>query len=254
MTIGQKIYELRNERKLSQTDLADMLDVSRQSVSKWETDMSVPELDKLIKLCNLFDVSLDELAGRNNSVVTMTTSQKNSSENQQKVIGYILLAVSLLGLLRGGFILMLAIPMLICALVCLFIRRFTGYWCIWTMLSVLLCFSNFFFVHAAIYFTTLIFWLAVDVAMIFVIKKTFSKDSIYVTKKNTIKLTVSWILFVLTSAATALNIYMPRSTKSHAAVMISLFPLLITSVVLYVWFVFNYTYTVRYILNLRKNR
>ena len=48
MTLGQRIYQLRTKMHLSQGDLADKLEVSRQSVSKWETDASVPELDKLV--------------------------------------------------------------------------------------------------------------------------------------------------------------------------------------------------------------
>ena len=58
MTLGQNICRLRTERGLSQGDLADALDVSRQSVSKWETDASVPELEKLLRLSGLFQVSL----------------------------------------------------------------------------------------------------------------------------------------------------------------------------------------------------
>jgi len=61
MTLGERLTRLRNERGMSQDDLAEVLGVSRQSVSKWETDASVPELDKLVRLCSLFEVSLDEL-------------------------------------------------------------------------------------------------------------------------------------------------------------------------------------------------
>lgn len=61
MSLGERIYKLRTEKNLSQGDLADALEVSRQSISKWETNGSVPELDKLVKLSEIFDVSLDEL-------------------------------------------------------------------------------------------------------------------------------------------------------------------------------------------------
>ena len=61
MTLGQTIAQLRKDKKLSQDELADLLGVSRQSVSKWETDASVPELDKLIRLSDVFDVTLDAL-------------------------------------------------------------------------------------------------------------------------------------------------------------------------------------------------
>lgn len=61
MTLGARITALRTARGLSQSDLAEKLEVSRQSVSKWETDASVPELDKLVKMAALFAVTLDEL-------------------------------------------------------------------------------------------------------------------------------------------------------------------------------------------------
>lgn len=61
MNLGESIYHLRTKHNLSQGDLADALDVSRQSVSKWENNMAVPDLDKLVKMSNLFHVTLDEL-------------------------------------------------------------------------------------------------------------------------------------------------------------------------------------------------
>ena len=61
MSLGERICKLRTRKGLSQGELADALDVSRQSISKWETGASVPELDKLIRLGEIFDVSLDEL-------------------------------------------------------------------------------------------------------------------------------------------------------------------------------------------------
>ena len=61
MTLGTNIQQLRKEHNMSQGDLADALDISRQSVSKWETDTATPDLDKLLKLSEIFSVSLDEL-------------------------------------------------------------------------------------------------------------------------------------------------------------------------------------------------
>ena len=57
MTLGEKIARLRTDRGMSQGALAEALEVSRQSVSKWETDASIPELDKLVKLAKLFEVT-----------------------------------------------------------------------------------------------------------------------------------------------------------------------------------------------------
>ena len=61
MPLADKIIELRKKQGWSQIDLADRLDVSRQSVSKWEMAQAVPELDKIIKMSELFAVTTDYL-------------------------------------------------------------------------------------------------------------------------------------------------------------------------------------------------
>ncbi len=61
MTLGEKIYKLRTEKNLSQESFGECLGVSRQSVSKWETDQSVPELEKIIAISEQFDVTTDYL-------------------------------------------------------------------------------------------------------------------------------------------------------------------------------------------------
>ena len=61
MTLAEKILKLRTARDLSQGDLAEKLEVSRQSVSKWETGQATPDLDKIIKLADLFGVTTDYL-------------------------------------------------------------------------------------------------------------------------------------------------------------------------------------------------
>lgn len=63
MSLGENIYKLRTGKRMSQEDFASAMEVSRQSVSKWENDMAVPELEKLVKMAKLFEVSLDELVG-----------------------------------------------------------------------------------------------------------------------------------------------------------------------------------------------
>lgn len=60
MNIGEKIYNLRKKKNLSQEDLASILNVSRQTISKWETGESNPELDKIVPICNFFEISTDE--------------------------------------------------------------------------------------------------------------------------------------------------------------------------------------------------
>lgn len=65
MTIGEKIQELRIQRGLTQERLAEMLEVSRQSVSKWELGQAIPDVEKIIRMSELFDVSTDTLLLRN---------------------------------------------------------------------------------------------------------------------------------------------------------------------------------------------
>lgn len=62
---------------MSQGDLAEKMNVSRQSISKWETDTSVPELEKLIQLSEVFHITLDEL------VKGDTTPEHETSENSE---------------------------------------------------------------------------------------------------------------------------------------------------------------------------
>ena len=61
MTIGEKITKLRIAADISQEQLAEKISVSRQSVSKWEMNQALPQIDKVLQLCELFDISTDEL-------------------------------------------------------------------------------------------------------------------------------------------------------------------------------------------------
>ena len=61
MKIGEKIYSLRKKHNLSQEELANELNVSRQTVSKWEVGESCPDFDKIVPLCELFGISTEEL-------------------------------------------------------------------------------------------------------------------------------------------------------------------------------------------------
>lgn len=61
MTFGEKIAKLRKEENLTQEQLADLLGVSRQSISKWESGLAYPETEKLVKLGKMFHCSMDYL-------------------------------------------------------------------------------------------------------------------------------------------------------------------------------------------------
>ncbi len=68
MSIGERISALRKERNMSQTQLARMLDVTRQAVSKWENDQSSPDTIKLIQLADALDTEVAYLATGNKPV------------------------------------------------------------------------------------------------------------------------------------------------------------------------------------------
>ena len=63
MSFGEILTNLRKGKGLSQEDLANELNVSRQAVSKWESNSAYPETEKILAICKLFDVSMDELMG-----------------------------------------------------------------------------------------------------------------------------------------------------------------------------------------------
>lgn len=91
------------QKNMSQETLAELTGVSRQSVSKWETGQSVPELDKLFRLCDIFGVTLDELTGRTaprngDDTATEVKNIVNPLMNAivPKVVGAVLLLLSAL--------------------------------------------------------------------------------------------------------------------------------------------------------------
>lgn len=59
--MGEKLRQLRRKKGLSQEAVAKELGISRQAVSKWETDLAQPDLDNLKKICEILDISADEL-------------------------------------------------------------------------------------------------------------------------------------------------------------------------------------------------
>lgn len=71
MDLGNRLYELRKAKKLSQEEAAEKLNVTRQTISKWETNQSQPDFDKIMPLCDLYGIGPEELFGNqkeNNSV------------------------------------------------------------------------------------------------------------------------------------------------------------------------------------------
>ena len=77
MNLADNLKKIRKDNNLSQEDLAEKLGVSRQSVSKWESGLAYPEMDKVLQICKMFDVKLDDLL--NNDI------NKLEKENKSKI-------------------------------------------------------------------------------------------------------------------------------------------------------------------------
>ena len=153
MNLGERIYKLRTEKNLSQGDLAERLDVSRQSISKWENNSSVPELEKIVKLSEVFEVSLDELVkgeGLPKRTESMPVISEESPQNSEslgsqkeadfplrKKVGTLLLCmafiVQLVFFVAGGGLggLIFSLPFLTCGILCFILKQNVGLWCAW---------------------------------------------------------------------------------------------------------------------------
>lgn len=79
MTLGAKLSKLRRENNYTQEQLADILGVSRQAVSKWESDTAYPETEKLLKLGELYNCSMDYLLKDNQTNYENTISEKQKT-------------------------------------------------------------------------------------------------------------------------------------------------------------------------------
>lgn len=96
MEFNKKLYELRKKNGISQEELANEINVTRQTISKWELGESTPDMEKLIALSNFFDTTLDELVlgkkhipleeNREETIATKIIHKKIfSQENQRKI-------------------------------------------------------------------------------------------------------------------------------------------------------------------------
>ena len=97
MTIGNRIISLRKAQQFSQEEIADKIGVSRQSVSKWETDACAPDAYNLIALAQVLNTSVEYIVTGKTSVEEKVQTNKESAEVKNlSILGFILLA--------GGFI------------------------------------------------------------------------------------------------------------------------------------------------------
>lgn len=81
-TLGKRIAQLRREKELKQDDIAQMLDVSPQAVSKWENDLTCPDISLLPKLAKILGVTVDELlSGKSEPIATVAPPEKRKDIN-----------------------------------------------------------------------------------------------------------------------------------------------------------------------------
>lgn len=147
MNLGENIYNFRVKKHMSQGDLAEALDVSRQSVSKWENNTAIPELEKLVRMAELFGITIDEL-------VTGTTPESPAERpspatparrilSTQQILGIVLMAFgglclivfTVVGIFTNAPLLGLCIslPFLACGGICLLCKENVGLKCGWTI-------------------------------------------------------------------------------------------------------------------------
>jgi len=79
MNLGERLFELRKAKNLTQDDMAEKLNVTRQTVSKWETNQSTPDFDKIMPLCELFEIGVEEL-------LTGKKPEEKEEKKEEKVL------------------------------------------------------------------------------------------------------------------------------------------------------------------------
>lgn len=142
MTFGERLYQLRKEKKMSQEELAERLEVSRQSVSRWENGSAAPDFDKTVRISEIFGVTTDYLI--KGEVQAPASAPPEAPQKEfpfwRKVLSAVLLTLGglslLYGILFGGYLeyyLLFPLPLLSCGLFCLFSKKYTPLKCWWSL-------------------------------------------------------------------------------------------------------------------------
>lgn len=85
MDLGERLYALRKSKNLTQDEVAEKLKVTRQTISKWETNQSTPDFDKIVPLCELFEIGVEELlTGKKPEEIQ--EEQGEQENNEEKVL------------------------------------------------------------------------------------------------------------------------------------------------------------------------
>lgn len=86
MSLGERLYELRKGKNISQEEAAEKLNVTRQTISKWETNQSQPDFDKILPLCELYEISTDELLIGTKKEVDQTNLEEKGSQKRKSAL------------------------------------------------------------------------------------------------------------------------------------------------------------------------
>lgn len=99
MTVGERLLKLRKEKNMSQEELANVLDVSRQTVSKWETGESMPDFNKICPLCEYFGITSDELLSGKQNIIEAKQEDKKGKFARNIAIAVALYIISLVAII-----------------------------------------------------------------------------------------------------------------------------------------------------------
>lgn len=109
MTLPERLTKLRKLAGLSQEEVADRLELTRQTVSKWETGQSSPDLDKVLPLCSLYNVTPDELLREGGTDEVEKEMAQNNFEHSEELTNRIVAKKKLRGILGGVMLYFVAI-------------------------------------------------------------------------------------------------------------------------------------------------
>ena len=121
MKFGDNLKRIRKNKKMSQEELAEKVNVSRQSVSKWENGESYPEMNNILELCKIFNCKLNDIVHTDMSDISSLDEEivmnvvKFNNEKQNQVKG-LCNAISLIGRI-GAIVLKVAIPFVVIAMI-----------------------------------------------------------------------------------------------------------------------------------------
>lgn len=232
MTLGEKIYKLRNDSGFSQGDLAEKLDVSRESVSKWENNSAVPELEKLIKLSEIFNITLDELVKDEKSDYV-----KILSIQTRKIVGTILLCTAVCACLLlmvtngiSGLILgvMLSSPVIVLGIICLTVSKHTVLWCSWAV------------------------YVLIDLFLLYatgIRRANILHTHIWTSSMNYTRLIMAWVLFIVLVIMISITVYIFQKNSTKVSKIQLIKALSFVAIVELINMIFPYTLINKYLMD-----